>query len=462
MLLSLVFCVKAQDYETILVFESGLPYTEQTWFYSGKGNALQQDNIKKHWDEGRRITSAAYTGNGWFVTMSKNTGIGMQTYHYNTYWPTNWIKTKWDEGYHITTISKSDTHWFVVMSQGEGFTSQTYFRSSTGLDIYKLDEWIEEKKYEGFLATSIAYDSENYNLVVVMSKKSEYSIQEMFTFTYPELNSIIKLIWDLGQNIHLIEYMGVGYVVFGGSYEVDNRRVQRYVINPSDVKSVIDEQWNENMNISYIGGGYRFNEFVDNKINGHEYVDLGLSVKWATCNVGANKPEDYGNYYAWGETSTKSSYTEDNSKTFGKNLVFTEDGKNMILSLGDNSQYDAARANWGGTWRLPTDKELVELMNKCTWTWTTQNGVKGYKVTGPNGNSIFLPAAGFREGASLHGTGEYGCYWSSKPFFYRDDLDAMWLDDQTYYAYELYFDDGEVYVNFDDRYYGLSVRPVSE
>ena len=458
-----MFCVKAQDYETILVFESGLPYTEQTWFYSGKGNALQQDNIKKHWDEGRRITSAAYTGNGWFVTMSKNTGIGMQTYHYNTYWPTNWIKTKWDEGYHITTISKSDTHWLVIMSQDEGFTSQTYWKS-IGTE---LDEWMNNKRDEGFLVTSCAFDNDDDNIRVVMSKNSNYSNHGCFySDTYDDLKSRIKSeVWDKGYNIHLIEYMGVGYVVFYGTYSTNSNRSQSYVINPSDVKGVISEKWNENMNISYIGGGYNLirssNYVANNKINGHEYVDLGLSVKWATCNVGANKPEDYGNYYAWGETSTKSSYTEDNSKTFGKNLVFTEDGKNMILSLGDNSQYDAARANWGGTWRLPTDKELVELMNKCTWTWTTQNGVKGYKVTGPNGNSIFLPAAGSREGSSLQGTGEYGCYWSSKPFFYRDDLDEMWLD-QTHYAYELYFDDGEVYVNFDDRYYGLSVRPVSE
>lgn len=114
------------------------------------------------------------------------------------------------------------------------------------------------------------------------------------------------------------------------------------------------------------------------KINDHEWVDLGLSVKWATCNVGANSPEDDGNYYAWGETSTKSSYTDDNSVTYGKNFG----------DIGGDSQYDAATANWGGDWRLPTKSELEELVNKCTWTCTR---TKGCKVTGPNGNSIFLP-----------------------------------------------------------------------
>ena len=128
------------------------------------------------------------------------------------------------------------------------------------------------------------------------------------------------------------------------------------------------------------------------EINGHEYVDLGLSVKWATCNVGANKPEDYGDYFAWGETETKSSYRENNSITYGKNYS----------DIGGRSRYDAARANWGGTWRLPTKAELEELENKCTWKWTTQNGVNGYKVTGPNSKSLFLPAANIRSGSSLH------------------------------------------------------------
>lgn len=178
-------------------------------------------------------------------------------------------------------------------------------------------------------------------------------------------------------------------------------------------------------------------------INGHEYVDLGLpsGLKWATCNVGANKPEDYGNYYAWGETGTKSSYGESNSKTYGK----------QMNDIKGNSQYDAARSNWGGSWRLPTEKELEELANKCTWKWTTQNGVKGYKVTGPNGNSIFLPAEGYRYGSSLFNAGEYGYYWSSTPY-----------ESYSGSAYALYFNSSEHNVNYRHRYYGRSVRPVSE
>ncbi|MBR3852469.1 MAG: PEGA domain-containing protein [Fibrobacter sp.] len=198
---------------------------------------------------------------------------------------------------------------------------------------------------------------------------------------------------------------------------------------------------NKTINVSQYGGDNSVMLAFVQKINGHEYVDLGLSVKWATCNVGASKPEDYGNYYAWGETSTKSTYYEINSKTCGK----------QMNDIKGNSQYDAARANWGGTWRLPTRAELEELKNKCTWRWTTQNGVKGYKVTGPNGNHIFLPATGYRNESSLYYAGEDGYYRSSTPYESFSDL-----------AYYLYFRSGGQHVSWLYRYYGLSVRPVSE
>ena len=149
--------------------------------------------------------------------------------------------------------------------------------------------------------------------------------------------------------------------------------------------------------------------------NGHEYVDLGLSVKWATCNVGANSPEEYGDYFAWGETSTKETYDYDNCPTYGLSISELQ-SQGYIDSEGNlTSQYDAATANWGGDWRMPTDDELNELRNRCTWTWTTQNGVNGYNVEGPSGASIFLPAAGDRFGSSLLYAGSSGYYWSSTP-----------------------------------------------
>ncbi|MDE6688849.1 MAG: DUF1566 domain-containing protein [Prevotella sp.] len=179
--------------------------------------------------------------------------------------------------------------------------------------------------------------------------------------------------------------------------------------------------------------------------NGHEYVDLGLAsgLKWATCNVGASSPSDYGDYCAWGELTPNSEYTTTNCKTWNK----------TIGDISGNPQYDAARANWGGSWRLPSQKECEELESKCTWTWTSQGGHNGYKVTGPNGNSIFVPAAGCRRGSLLYLAGVYGFYWSSTP--YEGDT-------QSESAYSLFFDSSNRNVSRDYRNYGQSVRPVSD
>lgn len=172
------------------------------------------------------------------------------------------------------------------------------------------------------------------------------------------------------------------------------------------------------------------------KHEGYEYIDLGLSVKWATCNVGASSPEEYGEYFAWGETSAKETYIEKNSITYGK----------PMSDISGNAQYDAARANWGGDWRMPTYNELKELMTSCTMKWTKQKGVNGYKVEGPNGNSIFLPATAYHY-SSQSGWGG-GFYWSSTP-------------SGGDYAYSFYFyGDANLIEDDGGRYYGYSVRPV--
>ncbi len=186
-------------------------------------------------------------------------------------------------------------------------------------------------------------------------------------------------------------------------------------------------------------------------INGQGYVDLGLpsGLKWATCNIGASSPGDYGNYYAWGETTTKSTYTDSNSLIYGKS-------KSELQSAGIINPYgnltlshDAARANWGGTWRMPTKKEQEELKARCTWTWTSYDGNTGYKVTGPNGRSIFVPAAGFRFGSSLDLASKFGNYWGAS-------------GSRGSYAYCFYFYSDTRGVDWRSISYGRSVRPVSE
>lgn len=176
------------------------------------------------------------------------------------------------------------------------------------------------------------------------------------------------------------------------------------------------------------------------QIKEYEWVDLGLSVKWATCNVGANSPEDYGNYYAWGETTTKSSYTEDNSKTYDKSLV----------EIGGNILYDVATVNRGTGWRIPTQEEFNELIDNCKWRWATRNGVKGYEVKSKkNGNSIFLPVAGYCTGDTPSNQGSSGCYWSSTPY----GIDGAYRLNLSFYGRRTDW----IYRNI-----GHSVRPVAE
>ena len=174
----------------------------------------------------------------------------------------------------------------------------------------------------------------------------------------------------------------------------------------------------------------------------HRYVDLGLSVKWATCNIGATSPEGYGHYFAWGETYTKSCCHEDYSATYGK----------AIDDFSGNAQYDAARAIWGEGWRIPTKAEFKELRDKCEWTWTTQNGRNGYKITSKiNGNSIFLPAAGSQYLYDSVDKNERGNYWTSTP-------DEQILD----WSYALSFQKDLVELGPNGRWGGECIRPVMD
>ena len=194
---------------------------------------------------------------------------------------------------------------------------------------------------------------------------------------------------------------------------------------------------------------------------GHKYVDLGLpsGLKWATCNVGATKPEDFGDYFAWGEIEPKTYYSWEMYKyetasykltKYCNNSCYGKDGFTDNKTVLDPED-DATTVNWGGNWRMPTIEEMDELKEKCTWTWTTLNGVKGYKVVGPNGNSIFLPAAGSMHFSGLDFAGSYGYYMSSSL-----------STDSPNYAYLVCFNLGYVDWGNSNRYLGHSVRPVCQ
>lgn len=173
---------------------------------------------------------------------------------------------------------------------------------------------------------------------------------------------------------------------------------------------------------------------------GHEWVDLGLSVKWATCNEGAASPAEYGNYYAWGEITTHEDYRT--SATSGMSLS----------DIKGDATYDAARAKWGGKWRMPTMAEFEELMRGCDNVWVTQDGVPGMRFTSKkNGKSIFFPAAGYREGKSVGYKDEVGYFWASTPHNSNTHTaGGMSLNADGYTTF------------WSDRSYAQSVRPVME
>ena len=175
----------------------------------------------------------------------------------------------------------------------------------------------------------------------------------------------------------------------------------------------------------------------------YEFVDLGLSVKWAACNVGAEKPEESGDYFSWGEITTKKSYLKENSLTYEK----------VMQDIAGNPEYDAAAAKWGGAARMPTKVELEELLNNCTWKVETQNGVKGMLVTGTNGNSIFLPAAGTIYEKTVGYPGEFGSYWSSTPY---EEMNV------GAYSVDFYTTNMEYSVWWGYRILGHTIRPVSD
>lgn len=180
-----------------------------------------------------------------------------------------------------------------------------------------------------------------------------------------------------------------------------------------------------------------------------EYVDLGLEVLWATCNLGAKNPEEFGNYYAWGEVEPKDEYTLENYQYY-------KDGKYDPLTTSSSTyiqgtEYDAAHVLLGDGWCMPTATDIHELEKKCKWEWVEQNGVIGQLVTGPNGKSMFLPATGLISGTELLYVPQRGYYWTAAVDYHERKYDI------SYYM-TIGKDDLDVYVT--ERYKGLTIRPI--
>ena len=276
-----------------------------------------------------------------------------------------------------------------------------------------------------------------------------------------------QLVWANGQLLYATPVDRVDSLTYDASFEGDTLffiMPHKLVKEVHDTVLVHDTVYEEK--IVYVHDTIYINNCDTIPIEpetAHEYVDLGLpsGLKWATCNVGATTPEEYGDYFAWGEVEPKEyydwstyKYCNGSSSTLTKYCNDSDYGKDGFTDNKTvlDTEDDAATANWGGVWRMPTKSEQDELRNNCTWTWTTQNGVKGYKVIGPNGNSIFLPAAGYMRWGSLNAAGSYGFFWSS----------SLSIDDPSS-AYDVGFYSANGGWNFSrGRNFGHSVRPVCQ
>lgn len=306
-------------------------------------------------------------------------------------------------------------------------------------------------------------------------------------YSFPEDTTTTNL---SGASIFIQKNDNVNYNRFNGVYEINSDaatisiteggNTKTYSITKADSVELVLKNEND---ISYTFK--RYSEAIDTKFPLIVYtaVDLGLSVKWADRNIGAVDTTSYGNYFAWGEKNSKTEYTQRECKTFGKTYydILGKVGDNItdtdVVTIGEyickkvyeytNKQvylinekengvsidtvyiYDAARENCGEEWRTPTEAEFKELMEQCTWEWTTINDVNGYKVTGTNGNYIFLPAAGFYGNSKkVRHDGEYGYY------------NTATTGDNNEEFRNIRFWNYEPNIEWGSRIYGRSVRPV--
>lgn len=237
-----------QKPKTIIVSQTGLPYTQQVYSYS-RNDTLQEDTIKRYWREKKNITSVAYTNAGWLISAAKNTGYTKQVYKVTDAWPGEWIMKYWQNRYHITSLSCSHRQWLVVMSQGSDYKRQSYAYKKTD----ELLNWWYNEKPKNQLVTDICFN--NGNWVIVTSETRKYPKQRYLWTPADKVKATIKeKIWNKHYNIQLMEYGGGQYLIF---YGPDWKGAgQIYNFDASDVAASVKHMWDNKHQISYIGGGY--------------------------------------------------------------------------------------------------------------------------------------------------------------------------------------------------------------
>ena len=385
----------------------------------------------------------------------------------------------------LKSVSDARPYQFMLLSQSQGGLAFNIVESFNGNGVESRIDMMNRKRSGRRQMLRFFY------LPLVMCVSLTLTANVAYDKASAESETAVQPDSIIGVNLFTTK---MGELPFGGVptrtdgkeflYYLDGKRVDRATIENlsySDIKShtlVTDKAAvdlygpeAENGVLVYItnsgsaGDSDTNQSAVSNNENAtHEYVDLGLSIKWATCNVGADKPEDNGNLYAWGETEVKEQYNVRTSKwgfmpfSLKKYNINSEQGtvdNKTTLDLED----DVAHVTWGGNWRMPTKKEMDELHDNCTWEWTTLNGVNGYRVTskkqGYTDRSIFLPAAGYKANGRYQ-YGSNGNYWS------RSLMTDPYGDGSVICgtAACIRFNNNQANIGWEDRMAGLSVRPV--
>ncbi len=338
--------------------------------------------------------------------------------------------------------------WTSTNKSNNSTSSNTYTLEVTDGSVLTFDwEVSSESGYDWLVITLDGTE--------IIKKSGTLSGSYEHTFTGTNLHTLtVKYTKDSSSSsgndqgkIHNIK-LSLGVEKLKGDIDNDNE------VSVADVTCVVD----------IILNGEKESE-GDNEDNpgapeeaGPRAIDLGLpsGTKWASCNVGATIPEETGNYYAWGETEEKSSYTWNsykycNGDEKSMNKYCCNDNYGLVDSIQSlEPEDDVANVKWGGTWRIPTSEEMDELRNLCTWEETDYNGVRGRLITGPNGNSIFLPAAGYYSNTYLRYKSECGHYWVSDSYGTSDGKSLFFYDTTRDYNF------------VNQRYNGFSVRPVCD
>ena len=280
---------------------------------------------------------------------------------------------------------------------------------------------------------------------ILISDDKDYKVSKILSFKgeLPLTLDVTFSVWD-GKNQEEV-YLGSEEIVITGEGETsedasgdeeDKKNNDGANDDSGEMENGGENSGNKNYTAEYSG-----------VYNGHKYVDLGLNVNWAFCNVDATSPEGAGGYYAWGETETKEMYS---FRTYEHGNKMDTDGMREFYDIGkeiSGTQYDVAHVKWGGKWRMPTLEERQELKEKCVISKTSYNGVKGILITGPNGNSVFLPSAGHIYLKTIRSKGTTGEYWT-----------GTFAHSVLSWPYTIAW--GGVPLSVEVQYFGLPVRPV--